>query len=46
MRVEHNFVNNEFVDVKSSEPIAVYNPDSEQQIAQVTAATSEEVLER
>lgn len=45
MRVEHNFVNNEFVDVKSSEPIAVYNPDNEQQIAQVAAATSDEVLE-
>jgi len=44
MRVERNFINNEFVASQVKEPIAVYNPESEALIAQVTSATSENVL--
>lgn len=45
MRVERNFINNRFVDDGTNEPIPVYNPENEQQIAQVAAASSAEVLE-
>lgn len=45
MRVERNFVNNQFVDAQLNEPIAVYNPANEQQVAQVASASSAEVLE-
>jgi len=44
MRVENNFVNNQFVDSKTNEPISVYNPENEEQIAQVPASTTDEVL--
>ncbi|MGF1801901.1 aldehyde dehydrogenase [Vibrio gigantis] len=44
MRVERNFIDNQFVDSKVNEPIAVFNPVNEQQIAQVVSATSDEVI--
>ena len=45
MRLDRNFVNNQFVESKANELIAVYNPENEQQIAQVTAASADEVIE-
>ncbi|KLV10379.1 aldehyde dehydrogenase [Photobacterium ganghwense] len=45
MRVERNFVNNQFQETSVSDLITVYNPENEEPIAQVTAATSADVLE-
>ncbi|UTV30487.1 aldehyde dehydrogenase [Photobacterium atrarenae] len=45
MRVERNFVNNQFQETVGHETIAVYNPENETQIAQVTAASSKDVLD-
>lgn len=44
MLVENNFVNNLFIESKENEPIAVYNPETEEQIAQVPSSTTDEVL--
>ena len=42
MKVEQNFINNEFVSSTNLSMISVYNPTNEELIAHVPAATSEE----
>ena len=44
MRIESNFVNNQFVNSTTNNPIAVFNPENELQIAQVPSSTVDEVL--
>ncbi|GGO81705.1 aldehyde dehydrogenase [Marinobacterium nitratireducens] len=45
MRIDKNFVNNEFVSSTKGTMISVYNPATEAVIGQVQAATAEEALE-
>lgn len=44
MRVDKNFVNNQFVDSSNGAMIAVYNPATEELIAQVPSASSDEAI--
>lgn len=44
MKIEQNFVNNEFINSANCSMIPVYNPANEELVAQVPAATSEEAI--
>jgi len=45
MRIDKNFVNNEFVNSNKGMMLSVYNPATELVVGQVQAATSEEAIE-
>ena len=44
MKIEQNFINNEFINSVNCSMIPVYNPTNEELIAQVPSATSEEAI--